>query len=59
VSAALVCGAVLSVWKRDRPVLPGWLHPRMLRQSACLMLAVLSVASLAAGTYNPFIYFRF
>ncbi len=59
VVAALVCGTVLSVWPRDRPALPRFLRPQMLRQCACLMLAVLSVASLAAGTYNPFIYFRF
>ncbi len=59
VSAALVCGALLSAWPRDRLILPAWLQPHMLRQCACVVLAVLSVASLAAGTYNPFIYFRF
>ncbi len=52
-ACALLAGAVLSVWPRET------LRFAPLRQAACLGLLVLSACSLAAGTYNPFIYFRF
>jgi len=55
-ATALVAGSLAAVWPRD----PWPLRlPVPLRQAACLLLLVLSAASLAAGTYNPFIYFRF
>jgi len=53
---ALIVGSVAAVFPHD----PGPLRlPVSLRHVACLLLLVLSAASLAAGTYNPFIYFRF
>ena len=55
-ATALIVGSVAAVFPRD----PGPLRlPMPLRHMACLLLLVLSAASLAAGTYNPFIYFRF
>ncbi len=54
VLAALVSGAIFSVL----PLAPRT-RARPVMQAACLVLFVLSAASLAAGTYNPFIYFRF
>lgn len=51
---ALAIGMLLAMW-RGTPVLP-W---RPLRTAGLLLCSVLCVASLAAGTYNPFIYFRF
>ena len=55
-AAALVVGSVAAVWPRE--AMPRG-FPVAVRQAACLVLLVLSAASLAAGTYNPFIYFRF
>jgi alginate O-acetyltransferase complex protein AlgI len=55
-ATALVVGSVAAVCPRDLGPLT---MPPALRQAACLLLLVLSAASLAAGTYNPFIYFRF
>ena len=55
-ATALVVGAVAAVWPADGGA--RWL-PASLAQAACLVLLVLSGACLAAGTYNPFIYFRF
>jgi alginate O-acetyltransferase complex protein AlgI len=53
---ALVVGGIAAVWPHD----PAPLRlPISICQGACLLLLVLSAASLAAGTYNPFIYFRF
>ena len=52
-----LAGAVLSVWPRVLPVTLS--IPSAARQATCLVLLVGSAASLAAGTYNPFIYFRF
>ncbi|HEX8601192.1 MAG TPA: MBOAT family protein [Pseudoduganella sp.] len=56
---ALVIGVLLAIW-RGNPMLRApvllW-HP--LRATALLLCFVLCVVSLAAGTYNPFIYFRF
>ncbi|MDB5363641.1 MAG: rane-bound O-acyltransferase family protein [Rhodospirillales bacterium] len=55
-ATALIVGSIVAVWPRDgRPLrLPAWAG-----HAACLLLLVLSAANLAAGTYNPFIYFRF
>jgi alginate O-acetyltransferase complex protein AlgI len=56
---AFCVGALLSVWP------PSWsrscrpLVPVAVKYTASVVLLVCSAASLAAGTYNPFIYFRF
>ncbi|RSZ55964.1 MBOAT family protein [Massilia atriviolacea] len=70
---ALAVGSLLACWRRPGADLPkdGAAHARApgARLPAALLqggqaaltasLALLCVASLAAGTYNPFIYFRF
>ncbi|MYM68453.1 MBOAT family protein [Pseudoduganella sp. FT55W] len=56
---ALLIGAALALWRR--PASPAGVERRALPLQMALALAafVLCGASLAAGTYNPFIYFRF
>jgi len=56
--AALAIGCVLSVWDRWPAVVPYAIRPAA-AQVGCITLLLLSACSLAAGTYNPFIYFRF
>jgi alginate O-acetyltransferase complex protein AlgI len=51
----LATAALLSVWPRG---LGRW-TPAPLRQGAGIAVLIAAAASLAAGTYNPFIYFRF
>jgi alginate O-acetyltransferase complex protein AlgI len=55
---ALVIGAALSLRR-----LPNESHPTifspLLKAATAVTTVVVCVASLAAGTYNPFIYFRF
>jgi alginate O-acetyltransferase complex protein AlgI len=58
VAAALMVGGVLSVWRPSRSLLSLPMSAP-LQQAGCLVLVILSAARLAAGTYNPFIYFRF
>ena len=61
---ALVAGAigsapwvpVLAARTGRRPALGEW---RMLNTAALMALLLLSIMSMAARTYNPFIYFRF
>jgi len=58
VAGILLCGPVPELWGRLRPSL----DDRLVGVSRALVSAVLLVlcaANLAAGTYNPFIYFRF
>lgn len=61
----IVIGAGLALFRRDQwpsAIQQRMLDARWLRALAVPTLAILfmvSVASLAAGTYNPFIYFRF
>lgn len=59
--SALAIGILLAVWRREQPAQPfhasGWrLGAGM---AAALLALLLCGATLAAGTYNPFIYFRF
>ena len=54
-ACALLVGATLAVW--PKPAAAAWV--RRLRQWGGLAASVLAALSLAAGTYNPFIYFRF
>ena len=56
--AALAIGSVLSVWDRWPAVVPDAIRPAA-AQAGYIALLFLSACSLAAGTYNPFIYFRF
>ena len=58
VMTALLTGAVFSFWRPSRQLLT---LPLVLplQRAVCLGLVLLSAARLAAGTYNPFIYFRF
>ncbi len=62
---ALLMGAVAAVWppgalRRLALSIAGARFPdAVLRPVAVLTLFALSAASLASGTYNPFIYFRF
>ena len=62
---AIVIGAGLALFRRDQwpsAIQQRMLDARWLKALAVPTLALLfmvSVASLAAGTYNPFIYFRF
>lgn len=65
-AASLPLGDGLRRWRAAiRPRRPGsgWLGtlglPRAVQASASLMLLGLSAVSIASGTYNPFIYFRF
>lgn len=63
--AMLACGLLLALWRGPLPVLslaasavaPLWRAP--LQGALAVAAFVLCGASLAAGTYNPFIYFRF
>ncbi|MRW89176.1 MBOAT family protein [Duganella sp. FT80W] len=56
---ALLVGVLLAVWRGTAaPRAPArWWPP--LRAAGLLLCFALCVVSLAAGTYNPFIYFRF
>jgi alginate O-acetyltransferase complex protein AlgI len=59
--AALLIGGVLALW-RTPPALPAAVTPALrstLRLAAGALGLALCAASLAAGTYNPFIYFHF
>jgi alginate O-acetyltransferase complex protein AlgI len=59
--SALAVGIALAVWRLPQPAQPfvatGW--RRVAGMAAALLALVLCGATLAAGTYNPFIYFRF
>jgi len=59
--SALAAGVALAVWRLPQPAQPfaatGW--RRVAGMAAALLALVLCGATLAAGTYNPFIYFRF
>jgi alginate O-acetyltransferase complex protein AlgI len=63
--AALLIGAVAAVWPPGafgrfvQPIAEPRYQHAVLRPAICLALFALSAASLASGTYNPFIYFRF
>jgi alginate O-acetyltransferase complex protein AlgI len=72
VACALVVGTALAAWQigEGRRLLPQFLAARAggragavaltsLQAVACVLGITLCIASLAAGTYNPFIYFRF
>jgi len=59
--AALLIGGALALW-RTPPALPAAAAPALrstLRLAAGALGLALCAASLAAGTYNPFIYFHF
>ncbi|ATQ75366.1 membrane-bound O-acyltransferase family protein [Massilia violaceinigra] len=61
---ALVVGIVLACWRLRAPAQPAATRmPAVLVHGGHLVwtaaLSLLCIASLAAGTYNPFIYFRF
>jgi alginate O-acetyltransferase complex protein AlgI len=59
-ATALVVGGIAAVCPREVGTLTMPASVSIpVRQAVCLLLLVLSAASLAAGTYNPFIYFRF
>ena len=55
-AVAFLAGAACAVWPRSASR-PAWMPA--LRQVAALTGSLLAAISLAAGTYNPFIYFRF
>ncbi len=55
---ALVAGLLLALPRR-LPSVPAGVLATALRSGAAAALMLLSAASLASGTYNPFIYFRF
>ncbi len=52
--SAIIIGGTLALWRNP----PGLRHPA-LKTIASALAMVLCSASLAAGTYNPFIYFHF
>jgi alginate O-acetyltransferase complex protein AlgI len=68
---ALMVGILLATWRRSgthdegtRIALPGVIRRKPLLAGAAELtiiggIILLSISSLAAGTYNPFIYFRF
>lgn len=51
--AALCVGSILALWRSPPVIGVRWQVP------ACALGLILCAASLAAGTYNPFIYFHF
>lgn len=64
---ALLAGALIALWRFKRAdaaaapaaLAPGRLALAGVRTLATAVVFLLCIASLAAGTYNPFIYFRF
>lgn len=58
---ALVIGIALAVWRRPETPANRGIERRAMPLQMVLAVATLALcaASLAAGTYNPFIYFRF
>jgi alginate O-acetyltransferase complex protein AlgI len=55
---ALIIGAALSLRRIPNEIRPTVFSP-LLKAATAVTTVIVCVASLAAGTYNPFIYFRF
>jgi alginate O-acetyltransferase complex protein AlgI len=56
--AAIIVGGILALWRNPPHLLHPLRHP-VFQVLASALALVLCSASLAAGTYNPFIYFHF